>query len=72
MERNENGLTVQNAPRVPSGEGDGCGCAMTSGRQLAMVYSPIQCFRMLYNPEDALMRGTLVEELDKPLGEVLL
>ncbi|MBO5945996.1 MAG: spore coat associated protein CotJA [Clostridia bacterium] len=45
---------------------------MTSGRQLAMVYSPIQCFRMLYKPEDALMRGTLFEELDKPLGEVLL
>lgn len=72
MERNENGLAVPSAPRMPSAEDGGCGCAMTSGRQLAMVYSPIQCFRMLYKPEDALMRGTLFEELDKPLSEVLV
>ena len=49
------------------------GCGMTgscSTAQLAMVYSPMQCFRMLYSPEKALMRGTMFEELDKPLEEV--
>lgn len=40
-----------------------------SKHQLAMVYSPHQCFRMLYTPEKALMRGTLFEELDKPLED---
>lgn len=46
--------------------GMGSGCA---SRQLAMVYSPHQCWRMLYSPEKALSRGTLFEELDKPLEE---
>ncbi len=40
-----------------------------SKHQLAMVYSPHQCWRMLYAPEKALMRGTLFEELDKPLED---
>ena len=39
------------------------------GTQLAMVYSPKQSWQMLYSPEKALMRGTLFEELDKPLEE---
>ena len=39
------------------------------GTQLAMVYSPKQGWQMLYSPEKALMRGTLFEELDKPLEE---
>ena len=47
----------------------GCSCNMGTRRQLAMVYAPMQCFRMLYNHSDALMRGTLFEELDKPLEE---
>lgn len=46
--------------------GASSGCA---ARQLAMVYSPYQCWRMLYSPEKALTRGTLFEELDKPLEE---
>lgn len=46
-----------------------CGCNAGEGRQLAMVYAPMQCFRMLYDHSDALMRGTLFEELDKPLTE---
>ena len=46
-----------------------CGCNTGNHRQLAMVYAPMQCFRMLYNHSDALMRGTLFEELDKPLSE---
>ena len=36
-------------------------------RQLAMVYAPSQKFAMLYASEDALLRGTLYEQLDKPL-----
>ena len=34
---------------------------------LAMVYAPHQAFRLLYDEEEALMRGTLFRELDKPL-----
>lgn len=36
------------------------------GRSLAMVYSPCQEFRELYEPEEALSKGTLFRELDKP------
>ena len=43
--------------------------SMLASPQLAMVYSPSQQFRMLYSPEKALMRGTLFEELDKPLED---
>ena len=46
--------------------GDGAGCAT---RQLAMVYSPYQCWRMLYSPDEALKHGCLFEELYKPLEE---
>ena len=38
-------------------------------RQLAMVYSPYQCWRMLYGEMDALEHGTLFEELYKPLED---
>lgn len=37
------------------------------GLQLAMVYALMQKFRDLYEPEAALVRGTLFAELDKPL-----
>jgi hypothetical protein len=47
-----------NAPHFPQ-----------NGVQLAMVYSPVQAFEGIYTPEDALMRGTLFEGLDKPLKE---
>ena len=60
--------TTTPMPRDGYGMGD-CGCNNCSRRQLAMVYAPMQCFRMLYNHSDALMRGTLFEELDKPLEE---
>ena len=33
---------------------------------LAMVYSPLQQFRELYEPDVALMRGTMFSELDLP------
>ena len=38
-----------------------------AGAQLAMAYVPMQSFRNLYSPAEALIRGTLFEELDKPL-----
>lgn len=59
MEKNENGLSRL----FPESE-------MLAGRhQLAMVYSPMQCWRMLYSPDEALGHGTLFEELYKPLEE---
>jgi len=36
------------------------------GYPLAMVYSPIQNWRNIYDNETALMRGTIFEELDLP------
>ena len=83
MERNENGLSPQARDMRPNGgynteggdrgEGDmggGCRCEGCGGRQLAMVYSPMQCWRRLYTPDEALMKGTLFEELNKPYEEV--
>lgn len=68
MERDENGLSVL-FPEGCSGEKN-ASCGMQNGcstAQLAMVYSPMQCWRMLYSPEKSLMHGTMFEELDKPL-----
>jgi hypothetical protein len=60
------------------GHGNGCGCVGYEGcapdswglceYPLAMVYSPCQVFRGLYDPDTALSRGTLFGELDLPLG----
>ena len=58
-----------NVGGVTDGETTCPGTGLGGTRQLAMVYSPYQCWRMLYSPEKALMRGTLFEELDKPLEE---
>ena len=56
----------------------GCGCVGYEGcgpdswglceYPLAMVYSPCQVVRGLYDPDTALHRGTLFGELDLPLG----
>ncbi len=40
---------------------------LLAGQQLAMVYAPMQEFARLYTPDNALMRGTLFADLDKPL-----
>ena len=61
MERNRNGYPEQNG---------GCSVSedMTLGdKPLAYAYVPIQRWRMLYTPEDALAHGTLFEELFKPM-----
>lgn len=60
----ENGTNNNNNGSMYPGDCSGC-----SARQLAMVYSPHQCWRMLYSPDVALERGTLFEELDKPLED---
>jgi hypothetical protein len=56
-----------------NGNGTNGGCdgnqVNCAGRQLAMVYSPYQCWRMLYSPDEALKHGCLFEELYKPLEE---
>ena len=65
MEKNENGYYVEpleNVRNINIREEN-------SPRQLAMVYSPYQCWRMLYSESDALMHGTLFEELYKPLED---
>lgn len=63
--------------RTPEGmSGEGClgggkGCNGSGGclddMPLAYVYAPNQKFRMMYSPEDALLHGTLFEELYKPM-----
>ena len=58
------GMSGNNA--VGGCNGNQMGCAR---RQLAMVYSPYQCWRMLYSPDEALKHGCLFEELYKPLEE---
>ena len=37
-------------------------------KSLAMVYAPMQEYRMIYDPEIALSIGTIFEELDKPFN----
>ena len=83
MERNENGFSERNSNGMTRRE-NGCpGTGEPWGRgdlaeikdpecsnlQLAMAYVPYQCWRMLYEPDKALSRGTLFEELDKPLED---
>ncbi len=53
---------------------DDVGCGMgrwgVKGNPLAMVYSPLQEYRELYDLDDALKNGTLFKELDLPfMGE---
>lgn len=53
--------------RMPVSEGMREGAACPLFPSLAMVYAPHQAFRDLYDKEEALSRGTLFRELDKPL-----
>lgn len=64
MERNQNGYPT---PRV-GGDCTENGEASLGGKLLAYAYVPMQSWRMLYSVDDALGRGTLFEELDKPMG----
>lgn len=42
------------------------GCDNTQSMVVAMAYVPWQHFNQVYEPEAALMQGTLFPELDKP------
>ena len=64
----------QEAPVRPE-NGCGCGCQMSCNTScpteipapaLAMVYAPRQCWRKLFEPEDALKHGSLFAELVLP------
>ena len=61
---NSNGRMNGNVGGITDENMSGC-----TSRHLAMVYSPYQCWRMLYSPDDALKNGTLFEELYKPLED---
>ena len=65
MEKNENGYYTDNVNNMYNMNIR----AENTPRQLAMVYSPYQCWRMLYSEADALRHGTLFEELYKPLED---
>lgn len=54
------------------GMGGACGAQLAGGygikdRPVGSVYAPLQNFEALYEPEWALMRGTLFSSLDLPL-----
>ncbi len=79
IEKNKNGQAISPeslspaAPENGAGETPGAGCACGNGtvrESLAMVYSPRQYWRDAYSPAEALDRGTLFMELDKPLTGV--
>ena len=63
MERNEKGYPTRVVEDCPEGED-----ATLHGMPLGYAYVPIQQFRMMYSPEEALAHGTLFEELYLPLG----
>lgn len=72
IEKNKNGQAISPetfSPAAPE-NGAGCACAGTMRGSLAMVYSPRQYWRDAYSPAEALDRGTLFMELDKPLTGV--
>ena len=62
--------SVEERGRGSSCEGDDDGAAgagaCLAGVSLAMVYAPVQRFQGLYEPEEALSRGTIFQELEKP------
>ena len=60
MERNENGMPRVTSPCDPAAD-------PLDSLLLGYSYTPIQRWRMMYRPEEALSRGTLFEELYKPM-----
>ena len=63
MERNENGYPVRMVEDCPENDE-----ATLHGMHVGDAYVPVQRFRMLLSPAEALAHGTLFEELYKPLG----
>ena len=71
MNANSGGDCMENGAcpmRCGAPEGSGM---MNDGHtaRLAFSYLPIQCWRMLYDPDYGLTRGTMFEELDLPLED---
>ena len=63
MERNENGYPVRMVEDCPENDE-----ATLHDMPVGYAYVPVQRFRMLLSPAEALAHGTLFEELYKPLG----
>ena len=63
MERNENGYPITDRTATDLQ----CGGDTLCDKPLGYAYVPIQRWRMLYTPEDALRAGTLFEELYLPM-----
>ncbi len=61
MERNERGIPELEAA-CPENED-----ATLHDKPIGYAYVPMQRWRMLYSPEEGLKRGTIFEELDKPV-----
>ena len=57
------GRTAGCEPAIQITKNTACNCSMPS---LAMVYPPYQKFDCLFSPCDALVKGTLFNELNKP------
>ena len=65
MERNVKGMPkMDTVPEEVCPESEE---ATLHDKPLGYAYVPIQRWRMLYTPERGLERGTLFEELDKPM-----
>lgn len=65
--RNENANSMNGCNNMSgSGCGNGNGGWGLKSYPLAMVYSPLQEFREVYEPDVALERGTMFAELDLP------
>ena len=54
------------AVRIRIPEKNKCDLSLVDGLPLGMMYAPMQVFRKLYDPQQALCRGTLFCELDLP------
>lgn len=61
------GYHTHNRVGVPYGTNHETELRLPTATSLAMVYSPVQYWRDIYDMDRALERGTLFAELDKPL-----
>ncbi len=62
----EAGIFFPSRPQPPKPEECKCDLSCVDQLPLASTYAPMQVFRNLYSPEEALCRGTLYRELDLP------
>ncbi len=62
----EVGIFFPSKPQPPKPEECKCDLSCVDSLPLGSMYAPVQKFRKLYSPEEALCRGTLYNELDLP------